>query len=166
MEVVASKLAVANNFPEGDQAHDRTVLVCVSSRTACSHPIINHKILPTQESTKLTQLPNQTRPKYSSIGSNFIWLAKDEEEETLQWQRRVEGVCSQIRTVLSPLQEAKTGEVPVAGFQAKLQTLSVCPSSVWISFSIILPSSYKSMLKWLVYLNLRYVVRKIFSSKK
>ena len=60
MEVVASKLAVANNFPEGDQAHDRTVLVCVSSRTACSHPIINHKILPTQESTKLTQLPNQT----------------------------------------------------------------------------------------------------------
>lgn len=31
--VVPSKLAVANNFPEGDQEHDLTVLVCVSSKT-------------------------------------------------------------------------------------------------------------------------------------
>lgn len=35
MAVVASKLAVANNFPDGDQAQDRTVRVCVSSKTAC-----------------------------------------------------------------------------------------------------------------------------------
>jgi len=85
MAVVASKLAVAKNFPQGDQAQDRTVRVWVSSRTA------------------------------------------------LQCQRRLEGVCSQIRTVLSPLQEANTGgllEVPVAGFQAKLQTLSECPARV------------------------------------
>lgn len=33
--VVASKLPVANNFPEGDQQQDLTVLVCVSSKTAC-----------------------------------------------------------------------------------------------------------------------------------
>lgn len=32
--VVASKLAVANNFPQGDQAHDLTVRVWLSSRTA------------------------------------------------------------------------------------------------------------------------------------
>jgi hypothetical protein len=35
MAVVASKLAVANNFPDGDQAQDRTVRVCVSSKVAC-----------------------------------------------------------------------------------------------------------------------------------
>jgi len=35
--VVASKLAVASIFPEGDHAHDLMVLVCVSSRTACTY---------------------------------------------------------------------------------------------------------------------------------
>lgn len=34
IEVVASKLATASNFPDGDQEQDRTVLVCVSSKTA------------------------------------------------------------------------------------------------------------------------------------
>ncbi|KAL4571578.1 hypothetical protein LXL04_018341 [Taraxacum kok-saghyz] len=32
--VVASKLAVANCLPDGDQEHDRTVRVCLSSNTA------------------------------------------------------------------------------------------------------------------------------------
>lgn len=41
MPVVPSKLAVANNIPEGDQAHDLTVLVCVSSKTACAITIYN-----------------------------------------------------------------------------------------------------------------------------
>lgn len=102
IEVVASKLATASDFPDGDQEQDRTVLVCVSSKTA----------LQFQEE----------------------W--EEEEEEG-------EGFCSQIRTVLSPLQEAKTrgvSAVPVAGFQARLQTLSVWPSRVWSSFSSQAPS--------------------------
>ena len=32
--VVASKLAVANCLPDGDQAHDLTVRLCLSSNTA------------------------------------------------------------------------------------------------------------------------------------
>lgn len=34
MQVDPSKLAVANNFPDGDQAHDFTVLVSTPSKTA------------------------------------------------------------------------------------------------------------------------------------
>lgn len=62
---------------------------------------------------------------------------------TLRWKDEVEGLCSQILTVLSPLQEARTAgtpSAPVVGFQAKPHTLSVCPSSFWISFSSALSS--------------------------
>ncbi|TQD75081.1 hypothetical protein C1H46_039355, partial [Malus baccata] len=35
--MVASKLAVANNLPNGDQGHDRTVLVCVHPELPATH---------------------------------------------------------------------------------------------------------------------------------
>lgn len=47
--VVASKLAVASNLPDGDQEQDLTVLVCVSSRTACiiklDHHMFQHNMI-------------------------------------------------------------------------------------------------------------------------
>lgn len=69
-------------------------------------------------------------------------------EMTLQAHRPEERFCSQIRTVLSPLQEAKTRGIPacpVAGFQSKLQTLSVWPSSLWISFNSIFANRLYSL---------------------
>lgn len=56
----------------------------------------------------------------------------------MHWKEPVEGLFSQIRTVLSPLHEASTAgtpSTPVEGFQATLHTLSVWPSSLWISLS-------------------------------
>ena len=56
--------------------------------------------------------------------------------------------------VLSSLQEAKTRgvlAVSVAGFQARLHTLSVWPSRVWSSFISQAPS-LNSMESWVLYM--------------
>lgn len=76
-------------------------------------------------------------------GDKEILLTLQFQEEWEEEEEEGEGFCSQIRTVLSPLQEAKTrgvSAVPVAGFQTRLHTLSVWPSRVWSSFSSQAPS--------------------------
>lgn len=64
MAVVASKLAVANSFPDGDQAQDRTVRVCVSSKTACisllDSDVIIKKVPPNKESKHATSVMKYT----------------------------------------------------------------------------------------------------------
>lgn len=72
--VVASKLPVANNFPEGDQAQDLTVLVCVSSKTACKFQL---KITVQSALLQSTKFGNQTLSCFANYSTreqalNFI----------------------------------------------------------------------------------------------
>lgn len=73
-----------------------------------------------------------------SGGKQKLEINIEEKNQTFCWKEPVAGLCSQIQTVLSPLQEASTAGTPltpVAGFHATPQTLSVWPSSRWISLS-------------------------------
>jgi len=63
MAVVASKLAVANNFPDGDQAQDRTVRVCVSSKVACIS-FLNSNIMKLTPNPILNYTPNHHIHEY------------------------------------------------------------------------------------------------------
>lgn len=107
MPIVASKLAEASRFPVGDHEICRTVRVWEESNTAYA--------------TTAPSQPNYC-PHSSKVDSEQ-WTENETLQAHVAEEGELPGECSQMRMVLSPLQDARTEEPP-HGLHATPQALA------------------------------------------